>query len=125
MSPKRTSLRFTHTIDIYSKTTTENDVGQFFASWTVNQTGQICYFTPSGSAASIRVTPTIEEADYYTIILPHDADIDYGSRIYNVRARGSQELLYDGPFQIWQIDKHVSYSGKVQFLQVKVKTVIE
>lgn len=126
MYPKRSNIRFLHTVDIYEKITTENDTGQLFSTWTVVEQDKPCFYTPSGAATSIRVSPTAEEAEYYTILLPHDSDINYTSRLYNVKDRLTGEVIDAGPLQVWQINKHVStFSGRVQFLSIKSKTVIE
>ena len=119
-------MRFLHKVDIYTKTTSENDTGQLIADWTVDVIDVPCSFTPSGAATSIRITPSMEEADVYTVLFPHDIDISYGSRLYNIKDRLTGEIVFEGPFQITQINKHISaISGSVQFLHIKAKTVIE
>jgi hypothetical protein len=115
-----------HRVDIYEKDTVENDTGQLMADWILSISEQRCFFTPAGAAASIRISPTMEEADYLTMIFPHDCPISYGTRLYNLKSGTGDEVYYEGPLQVVQIDKHVSpVTQKVQFLQVKVKTVIE
>lgn len=124
MYPKRSSFRFPHKVDIQSKTTTENDMGQQFASWATTYEDVKCSWTPAGSSTSIRNTPTAEEADFFTILFAHDADISYQSRLVDVRDK-SGDTIYAGPLQVVQIDKHLSFSGTVQYIQVKAKSVIE
>jgi hypothetical protein len=71
------------------------------------------------------VSPTVEEADYYTIYFPYDADLDYSTRFKNLRTIVGNNIIDSRWLQVIQIDKNVSLSGQVQHIQVKVKTVIE
>jgi hypothetical protein len=71
------------------------------------------------------VSPTVEEADYYTIFFPHDADVSYSTRFKNLRTIVGDNIIDSRYMQVIQIDKNVSLSGQVQHIQVKVKTVIE
>jgi len=110
--------------DIQTKIIRTNDTGQRVAIWSTETPNQRCGLAPAGSAASIRVAPTTEQADYITLFFPHNTKLNYQSRIVNVRSRGG-ELVYEGPFEVRQIDKPISMSGKVTYLNVIAKSVIE
>ena len=121
----RSFINFSHRVDLYQKGYTVNDTGQRKPSWTLIGSQIKCFFTPSGANTRIRLNPTMEESDTYTMFFPHDIELTYGSRLENIKTWDG-ELIYSGPLQIDQIDKQVSQlSGKIQYLQVKVKTVIE
>lgn len=124
MFPKRSNIVMANQCDIQTKITRVNDTGQRVAIWSTDTSNQRCGLAPAGSAASIRVAPTTEEADYITLFFPHTAKVDYQSRIVNIRSKGG-ELIYDGPFEIRQIDKPLSMSGKVTYLNVIAKSVVE
>lgn len=112
-------------VDIYEKVTTENDTGQYVATWQAAYESVKCSVTPAGSAASIRVSPTAEEADYITMMLPYDTDISYTSRLYNI-SNLYGDVVYPGVYQVIQIDRQMSSTtGRVEYLQLKLKSVIE
>lgn len=125
MSLKRSYIRFAHKVDLYTKITTTNDMGQKKAAWNLSVNGQICSYVPSGSSAAIRITPSVEEADYCTVYFPHDADINYSTRFKDLRVIVGEDVIVSRWMQIIQIDKHISFSGQLQHLQVRLKSVIE
>ena len=125
MSINKSFIRLSHRVDLYSRVTTKNDMGQNKASWNLETSSQVCSYVPSGSSTAIRVSPTVEEADYYTIFFPHDADINYSTRFKNLRTIVGDNIIDSRYMQVIQIDKNVSLSGQIQHIQVKVKTVIE
>ncbi len=84
-----------------------------------------CSVSMSGTSASNRVAPTAEEADWITLFLPHDCQVDYKSRIVNVKQKLKNEMIFDGPFEVKQIDKALSFDGLVLYLVVTAKGVIE
>lgn len=121
----RSFMRMIHKVDLYTKGSTTNDTGQKRGSWSLYSQDVKCFFTPSGSSTNIKLNPTMEEADWYTMYFEHDAPVDYGTRLENLTTFDG-EVIYAGPLQVMQIDKHVApMSGKVQYLQLRVKTVIE
>ena len=124
MLPKRSHKRFLHRVDIYSKTSEENDTGQLKATWTIYQQRVPVSYTPSFSSTSIRNTPTTEESDWYTLIFPHDAAISYGHRLKNLVTMDG-EFIEKEYMQVMEIKKHISYTGKIQFIEVRTKSVIE
>jgi hypothetical protein len=125
MSSSRSHIPFAHKIDVYSRVSTRNDMGQENASWNLQTENQYCSYVPSASSTAIRTSPTIEEADYFTIFFPHDANISYTTRLKNLRVAVGGESIDSRWLQIMQIDKHVGFSGRIQHIQVRVKTVIE
>lgn len=124
MSVKRTFFRFVHKCDVYDKSSTVNDTGQRKPQWTARTVGQECFYTPSGSSALIRTSPTMEEGDYLTVQFPHDAVISYGSHVSNIRDH-TGEVIKAGPYEVKQIDDHVSFTGRKEFMSVILKSVIE
>jgi hypothetical protein len=125
MSPSRNFIRFVHKVDIYEKITVTNDMGQHSAIWNlVDQDVEGAYIR-SSSSTGIRITPTTDESDYYFLYLNHDIDVNYGTRFKNVRTRVGDEKLSDEWIQVVQIDREIAFSGKVQYLELKVKSVIE
>lgn len=125
MSPSRNFIRFAHKADIYDKVTIDNDMGQKKAIWNPSFENVPCLNVKTGPSTSIRFSPTIDEADYYTIYFNHNVQIDYGSRITNIKTRNGDELISDKWFQVIEIDKEISFSGKIQYLEIKIKSVIE
>lgn len=125
MSPSRNFIRFVHRVDIYDKVTNVNDMGQKSASWVISDQSVPCLYVRAGSSTGIRIAPTTDEADYYLIYLNHDVNIDYNTRLRNITTKIGGEVINEGWIQIVQIDKEISFTGKVQYLQVKVKSVIE
>ena len=125
MSLKRSYIRFAHKVDLYTKITTKNDMGQNKAAWNLSVNGQVCSYVPSGSSTAIRITPSVEEADYFTVYFPHDADVNYSTRFKDLRVIVGEEVIESKWMQVIQIDKHISFTGQLQHLQVKLKSVIE
>jgi len=125
MSTRRNFIRMTHKVDIYSKVSIVNDMGQLHATWNLAQQDVRCLYVRAGSSTSIRIEPTTVEADFYFFYFDHDVDISYKTRFKNVRTYIGDELIAPDWIQVNQIDREISFSGKVQYLQVKVKSVIE
>lgn len=125
MSIKRSHIRFAHKIDVYSKVSVKNDMGQNKALWNLDVDGQMCSYVPSTTSTAIRITPSVEEADYFTIYFPHDAQISYSTRFRDLRVAPSNDIIESRWMQVIQIDKHISFSGQLQHLQVRLKSVIE
>jgi hypothetical protein len=120
---RRSFIRFTHRADILSKSSVTNDTGQKRASWSMAHEGAPCFATPAGMRATVRVTPTAEQSDWVTLFLPTEIDINYGSRVQNIRYK--DENLYNRIFEIHQIDPAPSFSGKKMYQIVTLKSVIE
>jgi len=125
MSPSRNFIRFVHRVDIYDKVTVTNDMGQKSASWVLSDQSVPCLYVRAGSSTGIRIAPTTDEADYYLVYFDHNVNIDYNSRLRDIRTKIGGEVLSSDWIQVVQIDKEISFTGKVQYLQLKVKSVIE
>ena len=125
MSPSRNFVRFSHKTDIYEYVALENDMGQRKALWNISYQDVPCLCIKTGSSTNIRITPTVEEADYLMVYFNHDAPINYNTRIKNVRTRIGDEPIYEEWLQVVEISRQIAFSGKVQYLEVKVKSVIE
>lgn len=125
MSPSRNFIRFVHKIDIYDKVSTLNDMGQETASWNLAIQGASCLYVRSGSSTGIRISPTTDESDFYLLYLDHNVPVNYGTRFKNVTTRVGNELINDEWIQIIQLDREIAFSGRIQYLQMKVKSVIE
>lgn len=114
-----------HKVDIFQKSQTTNYTGQKKPVWTLLKEVP-CGYTPAGSAATIRTYPTMEEGDIMTLYFDYDAPITYQSRLQNLRTKVRGEMIHVGPLEIKQINKHVSQlTGRVLYLEVRAKTVIE
>ena len=59
------------------------------------------------------------------LIFPYNANIDYNFRLKNPRSKSEKEVLYSRDLQIIQVDKYLSFTGKVKMITAKAKTVIE
>jgi hypothetical protein len=125
MSFSRSNIPFSHRIDIYNRVSIRNDMAQEKASWNLFVENQKCAYVPAASSTSIRISPTIEEADYFTLFFPHDVNISYKTRLKDLRVSIGKEVIDSRWLQIVQIDKHVGLSGRIQHIHVRVKTVIE
>ena len=125
MFSSRNFIRFVHKVDIYDKIAVSNDMGQEKALWNISYQDLPCFYTRAGSSTAIRIAPTTDESDYYLMYFNHNAPIDYGTRLKDVRTKVDNEMIQCSWIQVIQIDREMSFGGKVQYLQVKVKSVIE
>ena len=121
----RSMMRFTNRVDIYSQTYLTNDMGQKVSKWNLTQEAVKCLFVADRTTTSIRITPNQIEANYFLFYFNYDAPIDYGLRLKNVTNSTRNESIDNSWLQVIQIDKEMSYSGKVQYLSVRAKSVIE
>jgi hypothetical protein len=125
MSTSRNFIRFVHKVDLYTKVSSTNDMGQLHASWNLFEQDIECFYVRARASTDIRIEPSTVETDYYLIYFNHDAPIDYNTRFKNIRTYVGNEVISNDWIQIIQIDKEISFTGRVQYLQVKVKNVIE
>lgn len=122
---RRDFIRMQHKIDIYSKSTVANDMGQHKATWTLKKTGQRIGYTPATRSTAIRIAPSIEQADFYTFYFPHNVGLNYNCRLKNLRSFIKNEVVDPGWFEIIQISQAISFSGRIMYLQVTAKNVVE
>jgi hypothetical protein len=118
-------VRFNNKADIYSELYLTNDMGQKVAYWNLAHQGIKCYYSPGRSSTNIRISPAQTEANFIQLYFNYDAPIDYGLRIKNITTIFGDEVIESDWFQVIQIDKEMSYTGKVQYLGVRAKSVIE
>lgn len=120
---RRSFIRFTHKADILSKTFSTNDTGQRFPVWSMTHENAECFATAAGMRATIRITPTTEQADWITLFLPYDTAIAYGSRIKDISYKS--EIIHAGTYEVQQIDPAPSFSGRPMYNVLTIKSVIE
>ena len=117
----RSWIAFKHRADVYAKSVAASSSGQKVASWA--KTGETnCLY--SMGRTNIRISPTTEETDIDTLYFPHDAGIEYETRIYNVRDLYGNTIKA-GPLEVVSIQIATGFYGKPNHLQVRVETVIE
>jgi hypothetical protein len=116
-------IRYTHLADVLTKTSSTNDVGQKMPTWSTKYKNLKCFAVSSFSSADIRVNPTIEQAVLLTFYVPYDIDIDFSSRVQNIRFR--KQVIFDGFFEVDDIKIAVGYIGKPQYKEITLKQVIE
>ena len=73
MYSKRTFLRMLHRVDIYKKVINIDETGQHVAFWQEIVKQQECYVVPTGATSIIRIQPTTEGIDFFTISFPISA----------------------------------------------------
>lgn len=116
-------MRFRHRCEILSKTVKTNDTGQKMPSWSVVYAEHKCFATPSSMRASIRVSPTIEQGDYLTFYVSPDTNLDFSTRVRNIRYRS--DIIYAGPYEVQDVKPMTGFSGAVQHQEVLLKKVVE
>ena len=116
-------IRFVYKCQVLSKTSTANDTGQRLATWSVQDSNSPCYATPASMRASIRVTPTTEQGDWLTFYIPSKTQINYGTRIANIKYR--DKILYAGPYEVQDIKGMNGFSGNIEYYELSLKRVIE
>lgn len=118
----RSMLRYPHKADLYVKTYVVQDSGQKLPTWTIDQEGMSCHYTPDRT--SVRVNPTAEETEKVILFLPAKAVVDYTYRIRDIRDRQGTVIL-PGPFEVVKILTFPGYGGKVHHYYLQLETVIE
>lgn len=120
-----TNISYVHLCDIYSKEVVESESGQKQPEWTLEVEGQICWNVPQ--KATVRVNPTSEQADKIILFLPITANIEYDSRIENLRTRFGVCIptLEEKSFEVKEIRPFSNFIGKPIHLQVKAESIIE
>jgi len=115
-------MKMAHRVDVYSKSVASSSSGQRVASWTLLDSNVKCVFAPGRT--NVRVIPTTEQSDIDTMFFEHDANVDYGTRLYNLRdIKGG--VIKAGPLEVVSIQIPTGYQGRTNHLQVRVESVIE
>lgn len=117
-----TYLRYIHKVDIYQKITTEQPSGQRTSIFTPLSVATKCIYFPVFSGT--RMSPSIEQYDTFKLTLPAEAEVDYGSRFYNITDRVGNPVDA-GPFEVDSLLRQEGFSGKIHHLSLIIKRVIE
>lgn len=116
-------LKLPHKMDIYTKTITTSVAGQRTVTYTKSSTIRT-FFQPIASER--RVSPyvdNIDECQFY-VSYKDASKITYDNRIQNIIDRFGN-VVYAGPFEIVNIVKQPGFNGKIRFLQVVGRVVVE
>jgi len=116
-------IKLPHKIDIYTKTITTSVAGQRTVVYTKSSTIK-AFFQPISSER--RISPYIDNIDECQFYISHkDASkITYENRIQNIVDRYNN-VIYSGPLEIVNIVKQPGFNGKIRFLQVVGRVVVE
>lgn len=114
-----------HKVDIYKKVYNTDETGQHVGYWLLVKEGQECYATPTGATSLIRIQPTMEGIDFFTMSFPFDVEVGYDTRFKNLRSKKYDEVFYESELQVIKFSKYPSYTGKVTYTEITAKTVIE
>lgn len=119
----KTYLKFHHKIDIYEKTVTTNSAGQRTVSFSKSATIPAVF---QAMDAEKRIEPYISNIDEYSFYISHqDKDlINYNNRIQNVVDRYGN-IIESGPLEIVNIRKYTSYTGRLSYILVGARKVVE
>lgn len=116
-------LKLPHKMDVYNKTITTSVAGQRTVTYSKLATIR-SFFQPISSER--RVSPyvdNIDECQFY-VSYKDASKITYENRIQNIIDRFGN-VLYSGPFEIVNIVKQPGFNGKVRFLQIVGRVVVE
>jgi len=118
-----TLLVLPHKVDVYAKTITVSVAGQRTVTYT--KTGTIkTFFQPISSER--RVSPYIDNIDEYQFFVSSkDASyISYENRLQNIVDK-KQTVIYSSPLEIINIVKQPGISGKINYLRIVARVVVE
>jgi hypothetical protein len=116
-------LKLPHKMDVYTKTITTSVAGQRTVTYSKAATLKT-FFQPISSER--RVTPYTDNIDEYQFYVSYkDAQyISYDNRIQNIVDRFGS-VIYVTPLEIVNIVKQPGFNGKIRFLQVVGRVVVE
>lgn len=116
-------IKFPHKLDLYTKSITTSVAGQRTVSYTKSATLKTL-FQPISSER--RVSPYIDNIDECQFYISHKdaAFITYDNRIQNVVDRYGN-IIYSNTFEIINITKQPGLNGKIRFIQVVGRVVVE
>lgn len=120
----RTFLRFTHNVDVYSRTATENAAGQRISSWSLGQSNVPCSLQPITSER--RISPYVDNVEEYEIAVPHPyaSAFEYGYRVQDINDRYGNTIVA-GPFEVTDIIRRPGFNGKVHHIIIRLRLVVE
>lgn len=125
----QTYFKFSHTGDVFEKTTTTNAAGQQYASYTKADSISFQFQTPSTSSSNgdeRRMTPYQESIPKFEAIVPvrYSTYIEYGNRFQNVRDR-SNTPIDNNKYEVVGIQPKFGISGKKHHIIVSLRKVVE
>lgn len=118
-----TFVIFPHKIDVYTKSITISVAGQRTVSYTKAATIK-AFFQPISSER--RVSPYTDNIDEYQFFVSNrdSSYISYENRIQNIVDK-SGTVIYSSPLEIINIVKQPGISGKINYLQLVARVVVE
>lgn len=116
-------LKLPHKMDVYTKTVTTSVAGQRTVSYAKNATVKT-FFQPISSER--RVSPYVDNIDEYQFYVSYKdaSQITYDNRIQNIVDRYGN-VIYPGPIEIVNIVKQPGFNGKIRFIQLIGRVVVE
>lgn len=119
-----TFQRFHQTCEVFGRKITTNPAGQKVGSFDLLKSGLPCVFL--AISGERRITPYVDHVDEYKLLVSHiyNEYIDYDYRVKNVKDRYGNSL-YDGPFEIFQINKIMGFNGKLSLLDITLRLAVE
>lgn len=119
-----TFQRFHQFCDIFGRVVTTNPAGQKVGSFSSIKTSVPCYF--QSVSGERRISPYVDHVDEYRIVFSHiyQEYVSYDYRIKNIKDRYGN-IVYEGPFEIFQINKMMGFNGKVNLLDVTLRLAVE
>lgn len=110
-------------MDVYTKTVTTSVAGQRTVSYAKNATVKT-FFQPISSER--RVSPYVDNIDEYQFYVSYKdaSQITYDNRIQNIVDRYGN-VIYPGPIEIVNIVKQPGFNGKIRFIQLIGRVVVE
>lgn len=118
-----TFIIFPHKMDIYTKIITISAAGQRTVAYSKSKTIKT-FFQPISSER--RVSPYTDNIDEYQFFVSNrDASyISYENRIQNIADKNGT-VIYSSPLEIINIVKQPGISGKINYLQIIARVVVE
>lgn len=118
-----TFVIFPHKMDIYTKTITTSAAGQRTVAYSKVATIKT-FFQPISSER--RVSPYTDNIDEYQFFVSNrdSSYISYENRIQNIVDKNGT-VIYSAPLEIINIVKQPGISGKINYLQLVARVVVE
>jgi hypothetical protein len=118
-----TFIIFPHKMDIYTKTIITSAAGQRTVAYSKSKTIKT-FFQPISSER--RVSPYIDNIDEYQFFVSNrdSSYISYENRIQNIVDKNGR-VIYSTPLEIINIVKQPGISGKINYLQIIARVVVE
>lgn len=118
-----TFIIFPHKMDVYTKTITTSAAGQRTVVYAKAATIK-AFFQPISSER--RVSPYTDNIDEYQFFVSYrdSSYISYENRIQNIVDKNGT-VIYSAPLEIINIVKQPGISGKINYLQLVARVVVE